>query len=240
MQSLSPLEQLTVDAFTAALETCQEEGVELPSVVWVVAQSPEQHVTELSEIAKSHPQLNAAYRVARKVLRKAESSRKKRMGIDDSVLLRQFNSTLEQPLDSSSKEDTFTTTSNKNSETSENPAKGPTRFGLSKDSDSDAASPSASGRPVIYRYTLPDSASPQAALAFSKQIEMIRQCNPDWVVSFDHPNPGEADAIVLIRKDEHYATTHAAYLMNKTLNQVVGPALARVFGSTTSQMSEHS
>jgi uncharacterized protein YecT (DUF1311 family) len=163
MQPLEPLHQLTVDAFAAALETCRDEGIDLPEEVWAIAQSLEQHVDALSEIAKQHAELNAAYQTAQKLLRQVK-------GVETAV------------------------------------------------------------QPIVYRYVLPDNALPQTAIAFSKQVEAIRQSNPDWIVTFDRPNPGEADAIVLIRKDEHYAATHAAYLANRTLNQVVGPALNRIFG----------
>ncbi len=235
MQSLEPLEQLAVDAFATALETCREEGVELPEEVWAIAQTPEDHVAELSQIAKQYPQLSAAYRTARKLLRKTEGDRNKRLSTDDQSFLKQVNPALEQPftplLSPWDKEATPTSISDrtpKPSESLDSPDS-------ATSGDSDTASPSSPIRPVIYRYTLPDTASPQAAIAFSKQVETIRQINPDWVVSYDRTNPGEADAIVLIHKDEHYAVTHSAYLMNQTLNQVVGPALARVFGSTPSK-----
>lgn len=79
MRSLSPLDQLTVEAFVAALETCREAGVELPDAVWAISQAPEQHVADFSEIAQQHPQLNTAYRTARKLLRQTEGDRQKRI-----------------------------------------------------------------------------------------------------------------------------------------------------------------
>ncbi len=232
MQSLSPLEQLAVDAFTAALETCREEGVELPEDVWAIAQAPEQHVADLSEIAKQHPQLNANYRMARKLLRTVEAERHKRMNTSDQPQLGQFQSFLKGPTSAPlfpwEQDGTSTSTFDDNLKPSD----------FSTHSGSPKASPPPPIQPIIYRYTLPDTASPQAAIAFSKQVEMIRHSNPDWVVSSDRPNPGEADAIVLIHNDEHYATAHAAYLTNQTLNQIVGPALSRVFGAIPSQISE--
>ena len=214
MHSLEPLEQLAVDAFVAALETCHEEGVELPEEVWAIAQSPEQHIEELSEIAKQYPQLNAAYRTARKLLRKAEGHRNKRMEAGGRIFLKQPDLSSELPtqaVDSVHRPD------------------------VSDPGDLATTLQTNPTRPIIYRYTLPETASPQAAIAFSKQIEVIRKSNPNWVVSFDRPNPGEADAIILIHKDEHYATNHAAYLMNRTLDQVVGPTLGRIFGAATSK-----
>lgn len=86
-----------------------------------------------------------------------------------------------------------------------------------------------SQQPTIYRYTLPSTATPQQVVAFQQQVEAIRQANPDWVVTFDRPQPGEADAIVMIYNDENYPTVHAAYIANRTLNQVVAPALTRIF-----------
>jgi hypothetical protein len=242
MPSLNPLEQLAVDAFTAALETCREEDVELPEEVWAIAQSPEQHVADLSEIAKQHPQLNANYRMARKLLGGVDAERHKRMNTSDQPQLEQYQFFTEgliigsegklqnSPSVNLEKDGLSTSTSDDNAKTS----------GFSHYSGSSNVAPSSPIQPVIYRYTLPDTASPQAAIAFSKQVEMIRQSNPDWVVSFDRPNPGEADAIVLIHKDEHYATTHAAYLTNQTLNQIVGPALSRIFGAISSQIPEPS
>ncbi|MEO1386183.1 MAG: hypothetical protein AAFV85_02270 [Cyanobacteria bacterium J06634_6] len=240
MKALEPLEQLAVDAFVTALETCQEEGVELPNEVWAIAQSPEEHAANLSEIAKQHPQLHNTYRIARKVLRKSESVRSKRMNTQDSVLLKRpglsFVQPINTPLSSSEKAVTTEMPSNGSSKTFDSSQRPDTSV---HNGQSETSSPDPI-QPVIYRYTLPDTASPQAAIAFTKQVEAIRKSNPDWVVSSDRPKAGEADAIILIHKDEHYTTTHATYLMNQTLNGVVAPALNRVFGATPSQVSTSS
>ncbi|NJR69094.1 MAG: hypothetical protein HC771_10820 [Synechococcales cyanobacterium CRU_2_2] len=71
MSSLSPLEQLALNAFAAALDTCHEEGIELPEEIRVLKNNLEQHVGELGAIAQTHPQFNAFYRNARNVLRRA-------------------------------------------------------------------------------------------------------------------------------------------------------------------------
>ncbi len=225
MHSLEPLEQLAVEAFVTALETCREEGVELPEKVWAIAQSPEQYITELSKTAKQYPQLNAAYQTARKLLRKAEGDRNKRMSTDNHSLLKQSD-----PFSKQSFNSPFSSREIK-----------PTPHSTSDDSSKAFATSTLSPtQPIVYRYTLPDTASPQAVIIFSKQVEAIRQSNPDWVVSHDRRNPGEADAIILIHKDEQYATTHAAYLMNQTLNQIVAPALVQIFGTTPAKLSEPS
>ena len=96
MQSLEPFDQLAVDAFCAALEVCEEENVDLPEEVWAIAQSPEDHIEELGAIAKQHPRLNTAYRTARKVLRTAESTRKKRLVTED-TFIKNLDSPWEQP-----------------------------------------------------------------------------------------------------------------------------------------------
>lgn len=216
MPSLNPLEQLAVDAFATALETCREEGVKLPEEVKEVAHDLEHHAAVLSEMAKQHPQLNAAYRTARKLLRQTEGERKKRLGTSNQI-------TLEPMLTPSG---LLGEVMSKTTHTNDS--------AVTSDQGTTLAQPTANTpvQSVIYRYTLPDTASPQAAIAFTKQVEAIRQSNPDWVVNFDRPNPGEVDAIVLIHKDEYYVTTHTAYIANRTLNQVVEPALNRVFGKT--------
>jgi hypothetical protein len=84
-------------------------------------------------------------------------------------------------------------------------------------------------QPIVYRYTLPSNATSTQMTAFTHQVEAIRQANPDWVVVPDRPQSGEADAIVIIHKDEQYAQVHAAYITNRTLNDIVAPALSRVF-----------
>jgi hypothetical protein len=221
MQPLEPLDQLTVDAFVAAVETCRDEGIELPETVWAIAQSPEHHVETLSEMAKQHPQLHTAYRTARKLLRQAEGERNKRMSTNDRTQVKPLRPSSELVFTSPTvawEEESISTSKSEST---------PPQAFFQPQLNHPSLDPVQS---IVYRYTLPETASPQAAIAFSKQVEAIRQSNPDWVVTFDHPNPGEADAIVLIRKDEHYAATHAAYLANRTLNQVVGPALNRIFG----------
>jgi hypothetical protein len=90
-------------------------------------------------------------------------------------------------------------------------------------------SPTQTNQPIVYRYTLPINATASETAAFQQQVEAIRQANPDWVVTFDRPQSGEADAIVIIHKDEQYAQVHAAYITNRTLNDIVAPALSRVF-----------
>ena len=261
MESFELTEQLTVEAFITALETCKEEGVELPESVRAVAQSPEKHVTELSTIAKQHPQFNASYITARKLLQKSESVLGKRVNTHSSVSSISHGTSAPSILDSvvssssplgipalrlspavsglvsgpllSSLEEKTIPDSNPNVHNEVVDAH--QSFVPSVHSTTQKSQKTNLVQPVIYRYTLPDTSSPQALIAFSNQIEAIRQSNPDWVISFDRPKAGEADAIILIRRDEHYASTHAAYLMNQTLNEVVAPALSKVFGSSSSK-----
>ena len=230
MSALSQLEQLAVDAFAAALETCREENIELLPEIQAIEPELEKHVSDLSNIAKAQPQFHTFYRNARNALRRASATRSKRAtpATASPSLVQEAPNTWkrehQEMLNAPEKP--------KNSpQANTDPTIVLERADSSPNSSTQLTKEAAEQPhpPIIYRYTLPRDSNPQAIAAFPKQVESIRQQNPDWVVSFDIPNANEADAIFLIHKDENYPKIHATYLASRTLNRVVAPALSRIF-----------
>ncbi|NJR69092.1 MAG: hypothetical protein HC771_10810 [Synechococcales cyanobacterium CRU_2_2] len=97
MSSLTPLEQLAVEAFAIALEICREENVELPGDIWALENDLESQAGELSAIAQTHPQLQACYRTARNMLRRESGDRNKRLYAPEVGLERAPEKTLDAP-----------------------------------------------------------------------------------------------------------------------------------------------
>ncbi|WP_448572585.1 hypothetical protein [Trichothermofontia sp.] len=229
MRSLSPLDQLAVAAFVTALETCRETGVELPDDVWAIAAAPEQHLTALSEIAQQYPQLNTAYRTARKLLRQAESDRQKRIDFHDLKLVtdqfrlkqqeletrlqallesqqqqveeqsRKFNSLLQEQIQSSL-------------ELQQQQVKEESRKFNSLLQEQIQSS-------AIQRIVLAANASDRDRQNYQKYLEELQRLNPDWAIVPDCPQAGEADAHLAIWKDQDYLARHAAYIATRYLNE---------------------
>ncbi len=202
MRSLSPLDQLAVEAFVTALETCRETGVELPDDVWAIAQSPEQHLTSLSEIAQQHPQLNTAYRTARKLLRQAESDRQKRLNTHDHAQVGPGHPSpdLLPPSPSLPGEPKVKTVRLDHIPTPPSP-------------------PADTPSPDIQRIVLAANASDRDRQNYQKYLEELQRLNPDWAIVPDCPQAGEADAHLAIWKDQDYLARHAAYIATRYLNE---------------------
>jgi hypothetical protein len=165
MIQLEADQELTLQAFQAAVDTYRQRGLDLPERIAAIADTLETHIDQLDALSEIDPTFEMIYAAVGSAL---------------------YNSSQRAKL--------------------LNPPE------------------------TIYRYTLPHSATGQETAAFQQQVEAIRQANPDWVISFDRPQPGESDAIVMIHKDYDYPTTHAAYIANRTINDVVAPTLSRIFG----------
>jgi hypothetical protein len=202
MNQLAPHNQITLEAFQAAVDTYRQCGIDLPESIAEIADSLEQHIARLDSLSEIDRNFEVAYKAVRSTLQNSSSQRAKFLDTSEIAIDKPHNGHSAQP-----------------------PPLGTN--GHSK-TDSVAAEPNT--QPTIYRYTLPHSATSQETAAFQQQVEAIRQANPDWVISFDRPQPGESDAIVMIHKDHDYPTTHAAYIANRTINDVVAPTLSRIFG----------
>jgi hypothetical protein len=74
----------------------------------------------------------------------------------------------------------------------------------------------------IYRFVLPTGANAYDRQEFQRNIEIVKQANPQWAVVTDWPQFGEEEAIVMIYKgDGNYLNRRAAYIVNKSLSEVL-------------------
>jgi hypothetical protein len=199
-------QKLTLQAFQTAVDTYRQRGLDLPERIAAIADTLETHIDELDSLSEIDPTFEMIYEAVGSAL--YNSSQRAKL--------------LNPPETTRPHSNGFHTTSNGNSSTTQPPK---------TNGHHQTAEPiEPTHQPTIYRYTLPHSATIQETNAFQQQVEAIRQANPDWVISFDRPQPGESDAIVMIHKDHDYPTTHAAYIANRTINDVVAPTLSRIFG----------
>lgn len=208
MIQLEADQKLTLQAFQAAVDTYRQRGLDLPERIAAIADTLETHIDELDALSEIDPTFEMIYEAVGSAL--YNSSQRAKL--------------LNPPETTKSHSNGFHSTRNGNGNSPTNPQ--PETNGHHQT----AASAEPTTQPTIYRYTLPHSATTQETAAFQQQVEAIRQANPDWVISFDRPQPGESDAIVMIHKDHDYPTTHAAYIANRTINDVVAPTLSRIFG----------
>ncbi len=199
MSTLSPLDQLAVDAFAIALETCREEGTELPKDVWALEKELDQHISELKAIAQQHPQLNTAYRTARKLLRRDGGDRQKRLSFETDQLqtVTQFTGTPPQSF---------------SAEPSLHHQQPQTQSQVPQPTPPPLTAPS------IKRFVLPVDASDRDRNYFQTYIADLKRLNPNWVVTRDRCNPGESDAYVMIPNNENYQVAYAAYLGSQLIN----------------------
>ncbi|MBD2327085.1 hypothetical protein [Alkalinema sp. FACHB-956] len=237
MQPLEPLEQLAVDAFVAAVETCREEGIQLPESVWLIAQSPDRHVESLGEIAKQHPQLNTAYRTARKLLRQAEGDRQKRLtpnmmttetghrlSQSDLVRINTFGSHgvssygVSQPdlvsVNSFSySEEIFNSTPNPDNTQPNSPSL-QEPLPLPK-SDQQETSP-----PPIYRFVLPSNTTEHDRHYFQNYVTELQRLNPSWILTRDRCTDNESEAYVMVCNNEKYRTLYATYITSQLIQDL--------------------
>ncbi len=78
-----------------------------------------------------------------------------------------------------------------------------------------------SSKTSIYRYSLPKTSSRQERDQFQRYMEQVRQTNPNWILEPDLPRSNEELAFILISKDEDYLIKEAAYLVTRSLSDLL-------------------
>jgi hypothetical protein len=196
MTQLATDQQLTLQAFQAAVDTYKQRGIALPEAIATIANTLAPNIDRLDILAEIDPAFDMAYQSARSALQNQSSQRAK------------FLDTSAPP--NRSAQNGFHTVEIKPDSNGHSPSPG---------------SPESNGHnktgppPVIKRFVLPLGFSAADREHFDRYIQRLRQLNPQWVVSPDHRRPGEADAYVMLHNDENYATNHAVYLVDQVLNQ---------------------
>lgn len=74
----------------------------------------------------------------------------------------------------------------------------------------------------IYRFVLPTGARDSDRQEFQRNIECIKQANPQWAVVPDWSRAGEEEAMAMIYKgDGNYLSRRTAYIVNQSLSIVL-------------------
>lgn len=195
MQQLADDQQITLDAFQAALRTFQQLGKPLPEEINAIVNDLENNIDRLHRLSKLDPDFAFGYQTARSALQSQSADRSKRL-----------------------------TPSNGNGTTAqkENPISSakPLETGIDQPQQTPNNAPSPTESPPIKRFVLPINATESEKQYFDQYIAQLKQLNPQWVVSLDYCSPGEAEAYVMIYKDNNYVVNHAMYAVDKLLNRV--------------------
>jgi hypothetical protein len=75
--------------------------------------------------------------------------------------------------------------------------------------------------PKLYRFTLPTHATAPQQQQFQTYITELKQLNPNWIVSPDRPQPGEAEAYIMIYNDDNYKVSLAAHIAGQLITDFV-------------------
>jgi len=230
---MNDLEILTIEAFLAALA---KQLAPLPDEIQhrlqAIAENLEQHVTELSTLAKTHPPLYAAYQSERIALQSQGGQRQKFLSAPNGngtvertesltrivkTIFRSDNSVLTtQDVFRLAKEHPELATNSPEHEESEPAAATP----ITASSKTTAANspPAQAAHPGIQRIVLSASASDRDRQNYQQYLEELKRLNPRWALVPDRPQLDEADAYLIMYQDENYAARHAAYIATRYLN----------------------
>lgn len=231
LSPMNDLEILTLEAFLAALA---KQSAPLPDEIQqrlqAIAENLEQHVTELTALAKTHPPLYAAYQSERIALQSQGGQRQKLLSAQNGngtiertesltrvakAILRSDNAVLTtQDVFRLAKEHPELANNSLENEDSEPSSAIPIN---TKSSRTTAAksSPAQATPPNIHRIVLAANASDRDRQNYQQYLEELKRLNPRWALVPDRPQPDEADAYLIMYQDENYAARHAAYIATR-------------------------
>jgi hypothetical protein len=204
MTQLAADQQLTLQAFQAAVDTYQQHRIELPEPIAAlvsnrsesIAESLKSHINQLDSLSESDPHFDMLYQAFRSSSQNDSSERAK-----------------------------FLDTSAPPSQSAQN---GSHAVEIKPDPNGHSLHPGSpesnghakTGPPTpIKRFVLPLGHTDSERTYFDQYIQALKHLNPQWVVSPDRCQPGEADAYVMLYNDANYTTNHAIYLVDQMLNQ---------------------
>jgi hypothetical protein len=196
MTQLATDQQLTLQAFQAAVDTYKQRGIALPEAIAAIADTLAPHTDRLDILAEIDPAFDMAYQSARSALQNQSSQRAK------------FLDTSAPP--SRSAQNGFHTVEIKPASNAHSRSPGSPKSNGHNNT----------GPPTpIKRFVLPLGFTESERAYFDQYIQSLKQLNPEWVVAPDRCQPGEATAYVMLYNDENYTTNHAVYLVDQVLNQ---------------------
>ncbi len=189
------LQAIDLAAFRAALAACSARGIELPEAIMAIAPDLESHIHELDELSEQDKTFEAFYQAERLAIQNQDAQRNKRLyratTILEDPLVRDRPPQIDPP--------------------EVNPLDIPPQ--------AETKAQGAPSPPQIQRFVLPANSSQGDREYFQTYIAELKRLNPQWVVSPAPRQPGEADAYIMICRDQNYALNHAAYLATQILDQ---------------------
>ena len=194
MQQLNDNHQLTIDAFRTAIHLFEQNGKPLPNEISAIVHDLESNMAILDRLSENYPDFETYYQTARVILQSQSSERNKRLTSTNS------NGTTTQRVDLK-------------------PLAKPPEMGIDPPVTNGKA-PTPTESPPLKRFVLPVNATEAEKQYFDQYIQQLKQLNPQWVVSLDYCNPGEAEAYIMIYKDNNYVINHAMYSVDKLLTRV--------------------
>lgn len=194
MTQLAADQQITLQAFQAAVDTYNQRQLTLPAAIATIAPSFDQHINELDRLSELDSTFEMVYQAARSALQNQSSQRAKFL---DTSTLNPTNGSLKNGSQINGIHNSHSTPSEHSSQTT--PEKPPNTS--------------------IKRFVLPINATPQEQQYFTNYIAQLKQLNPQWVIAPDLPQADETEAYVMIFNDENYHVNHAAYAASQMLQR---------------------
>jgi hypothetical protein len=211
--TLTPLDTITLDAFLLALGQLDEPlPDDIQTQLQAIGQDLPNLVGHLDALAMDYPPLADRYRQARQDIQSESQTRKQRFSSPDAVRqdLRLAQLVLQAP-------DPIGT-----ARTLED-LPDPTPIPAAHQAPTELPAPSPAP-PKLYRFTLPNHANVQQHQQFQTYISELKRLNPNWTVSPDRPQSGEAEAYIMIYNDENYKVSLAAHIAGQLITNFVSNA----------------
>jgi hypothetical protein len=210
--TLTPLDTITLDAFLLALGQLDEPlPAALQERLQAIGHDLPNQVGHLDALAMDYPPLADRYSQARQDIQSASQTRKQRFSSPDAVRqdLRLAQLVLQAP-------DPIGTAKTLEA------LPAPEPIPAAPIAPPEATPPTSnSTTPKLYRFTLPTHATAPQQQQFQTYITELKQLNPNWIVSPDRPQPGEAEAYIMIYNDDNYKVSLAAHIAGQLITDFV-------------------
>jgi hypothetical protein len=204
MTQLATDQQLTLQAFQAAVDTYNQRGIALPEAIATIANTLTPHIDRLDTLAEIDPAFDMAYQSARSALQNQSSQRAKFIDSTESTFEHPPNGFhLADPQPNNNGHSTHIAPATTNGHTKTGPP------------------------PTIKRFVLATDANAVEKHYFQQYIAQLKQLNPQWTVTLDACSTGEAEAYVMFPQDENYKLNRAAYAAAQIVTQFFSPAKIR-------------
>jgi hypothetical protein len=206
--TLTPLDTITLDAFLLALGQLDEPlPAALQERIQAIGHDLPNQVGHLDALAMDYPPLADRYSQARQDIQSASQTRKQRFSSPDAVRqdLRLAQLVLQAP-------DPIGTAKTLEA------LPAPEPIPAAPESTPPTPNPTT---PKLYRFTLSANSNPQKQQRFHTYIAELKRLNPNWIVSPDRPQDGEAESYIMIYNDDNYKVAFAAHIAGQLITDFV-------------------